>query len=71
MTIGQLVRISPTFGSKHPDDLAARGQMAEVIDDLYARTQSALFKNLYEVRLLSGPAAGETRLVTISELEEA
>jgi len=67
----QNVRISATFGTDHPNDLAARGQLATVVRDFYAQQPVAWYKGVYEVQLMSGPAVGETRLVTISEISVA
>lgn len=72
MTIGDKVRITQTFGSStNSSDLATRGQLAIIIDDLYARYGTPLYRHLYEVRLQSGSAVGETRLVTLNEMREA
>lgn len=71
MNTGQLITISTTYGnSANLDDVAARGQQAIVTQDVYQATGNPLSHNLYEVRLVSGPAAGEIRLVTLSEISE-
>ena len=69
MIEGQRIRIASTYGSSNNlDDTSARDQLAIIVQYLGA---DPLFRNTYEVRLISGPASGETRIVTRNEMRGA
>lgn len=66
--VGMRVRLKPNFGFV-PEDLPYRNQLAEVTDDLFSHYQLPQYRGIYEVRLISGSKVGETRLVTINEVD--